>query len=333
MGRDSFHPRRGSLGYYPRARASRWVPRIKSWLQEDVVRIQGFAGYKAGMTHGIFIDNYKNSPTYGEEIMIPLTIIDTPPLRVFGIRVYIRENGFLRTLTEVYAKDLDKDLARVFTLPKNLDEKVIEKRLEDIYSKLDEIEQIRVLVSTQPRLTSLGKKKPDVMEYLVSGKKEDAFNYAKSVLGKEIRVKDVFNVGDYVDVIAVTKGKGFQSVVKRFGVKLLPHKARKGRRKIGTMGPEEPHCVLWTVPRHGQMGFHKRTEYNKRIMFIGENGFTVKGGIPHYGVIKGDYILLAGSVPGAVKRLIRIRPAIRKPKVIPDMPKLVYISQESKQGV
>ncbi len=333
MGRDSFHPRRGSLGYYPRARASRWVPRIKSWVQEDVVRIQGFAGYKAGMTHGIFIDNYKNSPTYGEEIMIPLTIIDAPPIKVFAIRAYIKENGYLKTLTEVFAPNLDKDLARVFPLPKNIDEKIIQQRLEHIESMLDEIEQIRVLIHTQPRLTSVGKKKPDVMEYLVSGPKEKAFEYAKQILGKEVRVKDVFKVGEYVDVIAVTKGKGFQSVVKRFGVKLLPHKARKGRRKVGTLGPEEPHCILWTVPRHGQMGFHKRTEYNKRIMYIGEDGFTVKGGIPHYGVVRGDYILLAGSVPGAVKRLIRLRPAIRPPRIIPDMPTLVYISRESKQGV
>ncbi len=331
MGRDSFHPRRGSLAYSPRKRAKDIVARIRSWVNEDKVRMQGFAGYKAGMTHVMMIDDYKHSPTYGEEVFKAVTVIDAPPLKVFGIRAYVRENGALRSIKEVWAENLSKDLGRVFQLPKKLSHDV-----EDIEKILDEVAQIRLLVHTQPRLSGLGKKTPEVMEYLVSGNIKDAFNYAKDVLGKEIRAKDIFEEGEYVDVIAVTKGKGFQSSVKRWGVKLLHHKTRKGRRRAGTLGPRHPAAVMWTVPQSGQVGFHQRTEYNKRILIIGENGeeITPKGGFVGYGIIKGDYIVLEGSVPGARKRLIRLRPAIRLDKYRPfGKPNITYISLESKQGV
>jgi len=65
------------------------------------------------------------------------------------------------------------------------------------------------------------------------------------------------------------------------------------------------------------MGFQTRTEVNKRILKIGEDGkeITPKSGFINYGLIKGDYVLIEGSLPGSKKRLIRLRSAIRPPKV------------------
>jgi len=65
------------------------------------------------------------------------------------------------------------------------------------------------------------------------------------------------------------------------------------------------------------MGFQTRTEVNKRILKIGENGkeITPKSGFVNYGVIKRDYVLVEGSLPGPRKRLIRLRTAMRPPKV------------------
>ena len=47
------HPRRGSMAYGPRKRAGRHFGHVNSWPTSDAseVRIQGFAGWKAGMTH------------------------------------------------------------------------------------------------------------------------------------------------------------------------------------------------------------------------------------------------------------------------------------------
>jgi len=73
---------------------------------------------------------------------------------------------------------------------------------------------------------------------------------------------------------------------------------------------------MYTVPRAGQLGFHQRTEYNKRIMIMSntENkdySINPDGGYKHFGVVKGDYIILKGSVPGTYRRLIKLRSQIR----------------------
>ena len=69
-----------------------------------------------------------------------------------------------------------------------------------------------------------------------------------------------------------------------------------------------------TVPQMGQMGFHKRTEYNKRILKICENVADINAdGWKNYGLVKGNYVIVKGSVAGPTKRLIRMRHAIRNP--------------------
>jgi large subunit ribosomal protein L3 len=138
-----------------------------------------------------------------------------------------------------------------------------------------------------------------------------------------------------IDIAAVTKGKGFQGAVKRWGVKLLSHKNSKHSRMIGTLGPKRPGYVRPTVPQSGQQGYHQRTEFNKRVLKIGDNGneVTPKGGFLHYGEVSNPYVLIHGSIPGPAKRLIRLRDPIRKGGVdLKEAPNLTYVSTESKQG-
>ncbi|MDK2876389.1 MAG: large subunit ribosomal protein [Archaeoglobaceae archaeon] len=322
-------PKRGSLAYSPRKRAKRIVPRIRSWPECEEVRLQGFAGYKAGMTHVVMIDDRKNSLTYGEEVIIPVTVIETPPMKVAGIRVYRETPYGLKIVKEVWASGLDEFLDRRVKIPKN----------SPNIDELKEIEgdEVRVLTYTQPYLiTGVPKKVPDLMEQKVGGNFKEALEYAISKLGKEVNVSEVFKEGSIVDVSAITKGKGFEGVVKRWGVITMNAKharSSKGRR-VGTLGPWLPHRIRWTVPQYGQMGFHQRLEFNKRILKIGNNGeeITPKGGFPHYGVVRNSYILIAGTVPGTVKRLVRIRDAIRPPKAEFACVNLVYVSTTSKQG-
>lgn len=330
MGKRAHHPKRGSLGYSPRKRASRVVPRIKSWPAESRVRMQGFAGYKAGVTHVMMIDDYRHSLTYGEEIAVAATVIETPPMVVCGARLYGRDGSGLRVISEAWVKDLSKDLARVFPMPKKK-----RQGLGEMMGLLDRGEELRVITHTQPRLASVPKKKPEVMEHRVSGRLEEGMEYVKKILGKEIRIKEVFEEGEYVDTVSITKGKGFQGALKRWGLKHLPRKTRKGRRTAGTLGPWHPAAMMWTVPQSGQMGYHQRTEYNKRVLKIGEGEeINPRGGFLGYGLIRGDYVLLKGSVAGPRKRLVRLRPSLRPPQKIPEgKPRLTYISRESKQGV
>lgn len=80
--------------------------------------LQGFAGYKVGMTHVIMVDDHKSSPTEGKDIMVPVTVIEVPPMKVAAVRAYTRDTNGLRPLTEVWAQDLDGDLARRVNVPK-----------------------------------------------------------------------------------------------------------------------------------------------------------------------------------------------------------------------
>ncbi|WP_456327682.1 50S ribosomal protein L3 [Archaeoglobus sp.] len=326
-------PRRGSLAFSPRKRAKDVIPRIRSWPNyKGEPKLLGFAGYKAGMTHVIMIDDRKNSPTYGEEIVVPVTVLECPPMRVAGVRVYKNTVYGLQIAKEVWTTELDEHLSRRLPLPKKINTDVESLR------EVEDIAEVRLITYTQPYLiTGVPSKTPDVMEYKVGGSDINAvLDYAISKLGKEIRVSEVFQEGAFIDVIAITKGKGFQGPVKRWGVITLDAKhARSSKhRRVGTLGPWTPARVRWTVPQAGQMGFHQRTEYNKRIIKIGENGeeITPEGGFVHYGVIRSDYVLVSGSVPGPVKRLIRMRDAIRPPRYTYEGINVVYISTKSKQG-
>jgi len=336
LGRSVHQPRRGSLGFYPRVRARRIVARIRSWPHVEVEKPQllGFAAYKAGMTHAVVVEDKPTSPFYGREVVRAVTILDAPPLFVYGIRLYSSTSHGLKSIFEILSDNLPKDLERKTPLPKNYNK---EERIARAQQLLSKTAEVRVLACTQPWSSGLRKKTPELMEIKVAAKSvEEAWKYALSILGKKVEVSDVFKEGQYVDVISVTKGKGFQGVVKRYGVKIMPrwHKHRKGHRRTGTVSPQKPD-MMYSVPRPGQLGFHQRTEYNKRIIKIGEDGLsvTVKGGFVGYGIVRGPYIVLLGSVPGPKGRLVRLRFPIRPPKSAPTTPpKIVSINIDSKQG-
>lgn len=332
MGHRRKHaPKRGSLAYLPRKRAKRMLARIRYWpeVEGDVPKLLGFVGYKAGMTYAFVVDDREGSPNYGMEVACPATVLETPPMLICAMRAYTRNQRGLQTLTEAWVKDPPSDLERVLTPPKGFN---MEGNAMKIEENLDRVSNIRVIAITQPRQTSVSKKKPDVAEIEVGGGTiQQRFEYAKSLLGKTVTLAEVFKEGQYVDVIAVTTGKGFQGPVKRWGVKTLQHKSRKTKRGIGTLGPWHPARVLYSIPRAGQMGFHQRTEYNKRILKIGENGeeVTPKGGFIRYGVVHGPYVLLEGSVPGPEKRPIKLRYPARPPKRVAEgPPQITYISLE-----
>ncbi|MFW9772984.1 MAG: 50S ribosomal protein L3 [Promethearchaeota archaeon] len=337
MGHRKRHaPRHGSLAFLPRKRASIIKGRIRHWLDHpEKVNFLGFAGFKVGMTHLTYIEDQKNSPYYGKELMKPVTVIEVPPLLLIGIRIYNEDDYGKYVLGDVFTREINQYLIRKINVPntENYDFKKIVKNLRD---QLSETCQIRGIFQTQPHLTSLPRKKPDIIEIKLNstGNIIKDFDYALSKIGKEIRAREILVEGELIDIIAVTKGKGFQGPVKRFGVRLLTRKNSKIKRAVACIGPWHPARVLYTVPRPGQLGFHQRTEYHKRIMLISENEEEVnpKGGFIKYGKVKGDFLLVLGSIPGPKKRLIRIRKTIRPIKsFIIKSPEITFISRESQQ--
>ncbi len=297
-------PRRGSLAYWHRARAKRLVPRLRHSPGQGVT---GFVGYKAGMADVVLVDD-SESPTKGQEVVVPVTVIETPPVFVYAVNALQLTPIGWKQVGQVVCTNAPKQARRSVTVAKK------SKGFDALNNK--KFNELRLLVFTQPWKTGL-KKKPEIVEIALGGETDKQLELAKNLLGKELKAEDVFKQGSFVDVIAVTTGKGWQGVVKRFGVALNPRKATAHRRKGGTLGGETQARVFYSVPRPGQTGFHRRTDANKRILKISTDALPP---LHHYGVVKNTYFLVKGSVPGPVKRLVRMRNAenseIKEPQLL-----------------
>ncbi len=307
-------PRRGSVAFRPRARARSLEARVRTWpqLAAEKSSLSGFAGFKAGGIHVLTIDDREKTPNFGKQLLNPATVIATPPVRVIGIRGYKKDLYGQHAIFDVYAKDLPKELPRKF------DAKTSDEAFAKAEGLLGSASAVMAIVAISPNSVHLSQKTPFVFEMAVSGKDaKSQYDYAKSVFGREVKASDIFQVGQNVDVFGITRGKGIEGPITRFGVKRKQHKSRKSVRAVGTLGPISPAVVMYTVPRQGQRGFHQRTEYNKRILGMsntekdGQNSINPSGGFKHFGLIKGDYIIVRGSVPGVPKRLIKMRHPIR----------------------
>ena len=137
-----------------------------------------------------------------------------------------------------------------------------------------------------------------------------------------------------MDLHAVSKGKGYQGPVRRFGISLRQHKSEKTKRGPGSLGPwSGQQHIMYRVAHAGQMGYHSRTEYNKHILKLSavSDEMKFKGGVIHYGLVKSAYILLKGSVIGPAKRLVIFT---RPSRITPNrpLPTIQVINLDSKQG-
>jgi len=330
-------PRKGSLGFGPRSRAASETPRFNSWPDDDgQPGLQGFAGYKAGMSHVVMINDEPDSPREGMEETVPVTVVETPPMQVVALRAYEETPYGQRPLTEVWADEYHPALDRALDLPEDHDPDAAEEQIQDTLED-GSLADVRAITHTTPGdLDGVPKKRPDVMENRIGGGSlGDRVEHGLDLLDEgEYDLTDVFRAGEYADVAGVTTGKGTQGPVKRWGVQKRKgkHKRQGWVRRIGNLGPWNPSRVRSTVPQLGQTGYHQRTELNKRLIDVGDDAETVDGGFVNYGEVDGQYALVKGSVPGPEKRLVRLRPAVR-PNDQPRLdPEVRYVSTASNQG-
>ena len=288
--------------------------RMRGWpqLESKEPRLLAHCGFKAGCVQLVTIDDREHVPNHGKQLVNLGTVLVTPPVVVLGVRGYAKDANGIHAAFDVFAEDVPKQIAKEITL------KNAEGAIEAAEKRLGSTSEIFAVVAVSPRDAGLEQKKPYVFEAPVRGGQgvREQFEFVRDLLGKEVRFDQVFEAGSSVDVAAITKGKGWQGVIQRYGAKRKQHKSRKTVREIGSLGPISPQNIMYTVPRAGQMGFHQRIEYNKRIMVVGntEDGETTinpGGGYKHFGQVRGDYIILKGSVPGTYRRLIKMRRQIR----------------------
>ena len=366
------HPRCGSLQYLPKRRTKHHRGRIRSYPRDDPkkpVHLTAFMGYKAGMTHVVrHHERREGKKVIRKDIVEAVTCVETPPIKIVGVVGYVQTPRGLRTLATVWAQHLGDEVKRRFyrswyQAKKKAFSKYAEKYNQDAKSKtsiqrdLDKIKKycqvVRVLAHTQIGLLNLRQRKAHLMEIQVNGGNiADKVNWATEHFEKEISVGEVFEDNEMIDTIGVTRGKGTAGVVKRFGVNRLPRKTHRGLRKVACIGPWHPSAVFTTVARSGQLGYHSRTEINKKIYRVGagevrgvknnattandivEKNITPMGGFPHYGHVKQDFLLIKGGVFGTRKRHLIMRKSVMNPTFGAATEKLniKFIDTSSKHG-
>ncbi|MEK5520953.1 50S ribosomal protein L3 [Heyndrickxia sp. FSL W8-0423] len=124
----------------------------------------------------------------------------------------------------------------------------------------------------------------------------DAVNSNEYEIGQEVKV-DIFAEGDIIDVTGISKGKGFQGVIKRHGQSRGPmaHGSRYHRRP-GSMGPVAPNRVFKQKALPGRMGGEQITIQNLEVVKVDAER---------------NLILIKGNVPGPKKALLKIKSAIK----------------------
>lgn len=195
---------------------------------------------------------------------------------------YIETPRGLRVLATIWAQNINKEAKRNFyknwykskqkCFSKYVSKWYEENKIEAQYNRIIRYCQIvRAICHTQPSKLNLRQKKAHVMEIQVNGGADTKakVDFIKKLMENDVKIDQVFKEDEMIDVIGVTKGKGYAGVVKRFGVTRLPRKTHRGLRRVGCIGAWNPSNILYTVARSGQLGYHHRTEINKKIYRIG----------------------------------------------------------------
>jgi len=328
-------PRHGSLGFLPKKRTRHHFGKLKAFPKDDESKpchMTAFMGFKAGMTHVVRQVAKPGSKLNEKEVVEAVSIVECPPLVAIGLVGYIDTPRGKRALTTVFAQHLSDDVKRRFyknwykckkkaftKYAKNYAEDDMKKQMERV---AEHCTSVRLIVHTQiPKC--IGQKKAHVKEIQINGgdiKKK--LQFVRDLFEKEIRVKDVFEENEMIDVIGVTRGRGTDGVVTRWGVTRLPRKTHRGLRKVACIGAWHPARVQFQVPRAGQNGYHHRVEINKKIYRIGleetqfdantssdltEKCITPMGGFAHYGIVSKDWLMIKGGVVGTKRRPITLR--------------------------
>ena len=287
-------PRAGSLQFWPRKRAEHFLPSV-NWKPVKGEGILGFIAYKVAMATALVKDTTDKSMTTNKRIYIPVTILETPNMKIFSVRFY--NHG--QVIKEVVVST-DSLLKKVVRIPKTAGKLEIPPVYDDI----------RILVYSLAHQTTV-KKTPDLAELAIGG--GNKLDLVKSLIGKEITVKDVLKFS-LLDVRGLTKGKGLEGAVPRFGITLKSHKSEKGVRRPGSLGTWHPARVSFRTPQAGQLGMFTRVHYNLRAInlnAIAEKNINPGTGFKNYGRVQTSYLIVKGSVQGPPKRQILITPALR----------------------
>merc|ERR1719265_1916281 len=258
---------------------------------------------------------------------------------VVGVVGYIETPRGLRALTTVWAGHLSDEVKRRFyknwykskqkAFTKYAKKYTENNKMEkEIQRAKDYCTVVRAICHTQISKAKVGSKKAQVMEIQINGgTPAEKVDFVTKMFEQPLPVASVFNNNEMIDVLAPTKGKGYSGLITRWGCSRLARKSHRGQRKVACIGSWHPMRVQFQVPRTGQLGYHHRTEINKKIYRVGksvredpnnahadndltEKAITPVGGFPHYGLINEDWLMVKGCIPGSRKRAVKLRKSL-----------------------
>lgn len=368
-------PRHGSLKFLPKKRCVRPRGHCKSFPKDDAtkpIHLAAFMGFKAGMTHVVREAEKPGSAINKKEVVEAVTIVETPPLKVIGLTGYIDTPDGPRSIKTVWANHISDEAKRRYyrswynskkkafsKASKRWESEDGKKSIERDFAMLKKYSKtVRAICHTQMKSLSLRQKKAHIIEIQINGGKDisEKVDWARNNFEKEISVNTVFTEAEMIDVIGITKGRGYHGVTSRWHTKKLPRKTHKGLRKVACIGAWHPSRVAFSVARSGQKGYHHRTEINKKVYRVGAGFHTVDGkeiknnaateqditdksinpvgGFVQYGLVKNDFIMIKGGVCGPKKRALTLRGSLLKQtsRAALEPVKLKFIDTTSKQG-
>ena len=174
---------------------------------------------------------------------------------------------------------------------------VVQKKTEEIdgYNAIKVgYEDIPAKRLNKPEKGQFEKAKTSTKRYLREFRLDDISGYE---VGSVIKVEDMFQDGDKVDVSGISKGKGFAGTVKRFGTGRGRMSHGSGyHRGIGSMGgTSDPSRIFKGKGMPGHMGAEKVTVQNLSVVKVdAERGLLlVKGAVPGP---KGGLLVIKNSV-------------------------------------
>ena len=152
---------------------------------------------------------------------------------------------------------------------------------------------LRESLSNKPRKGHFQKASLKPMRYVREFKVSDVESYE---IGQEVKV-DLFTVGDKIDVVGTSKGKGFAGMIKRHNASRGPMAhGSKYHRRTGSLGAKDPARVFKGRELPGRMGGERVTIQNLEVVRIDADK---------------NLILIKGAVPGANKSLLILKPSVK----------------------
>ncbi len=166
-------------------------------------------------------------------------------------------------------------------------------------------ETVREKVSNKAKIGHTKKANTEPKRFLREIRGVNVENYT---LGQEIKA-DVFAKGEIVDVSGISKGKGFQGVIKRYNQSRGPMgHGSQYHRGVGSLGTMLPMHVLKGKKLPGHMGNVACTIQNLEIVDVD---------------LENNVILVKGNVPGPKKSLVMIRTSVKKGEKVNESEELI----------